>query len=157
MRVLPPVEEEIRRIVRALRTKDPLITVSGLGARAGTLPTACSSSVRATRRLCGRNGAISNARDGAVILTDVRVPRVAASFASTNKEIGTSAAPSTGPSYRGADALLKQRISIPSDAASKLSNGSPEDGLTPGGSRVQAWISPVRVLRRHTDDASAEI
>src|SRR5258708_30652854 len=30
MRVLPPVEEEIRRIVRDERAKDPLITVSGL-------------------------------------------------------------------------------------------------------------------------------
>jgi hypothetical protein len=30
MRVLPPVEEEIRRIVRDARAKDPLITVSGL-------------------------------------------------------------------------------------------------------------------------------
>ena len=30
MRVLPPVEEEIRRIVRDARAKDPLISVSGL-------------------------------------------------------------------------------------------------------------------------------
>ncbi len=30
MRVLPPVEEEIRRIVRDERAKDPLITVAGL-------------------------------------------------------------------------------------------------------------------------------
>jgi hypothetical protein len=30
MRVLPPVEEEIRRIIRDERAKDPLITVSGL-------------------------------------------------------------------------------------------------------------------------------
>jgi hypothetical protein len=30
MRVLPPVEEEIRRVVRDERAKDPLITVSGL-------------------------------------------------------------------------------------------------------------------------------
>ena len=30
MRVLPPVEEEIRRIIRDARAKDPLITVSGL-------------------------------------------------------------------------------------------------------------------------------
>jgi hypothetical protein len=30
MRVLPPVEEEIRRVVRDARAKDPLITVSGL-------------------------------------------------------------------------------------------------------------------------------
>lgn len=32
MRILPPVEEEIRRIVRDERAKDPLITVSGLKA-----------------------------------------------------------------------------------------------------------------------------
>jgi hypothetical protein len=32
MRILPPVEEEIRRIVRDERAKDPLITVSGLEA-----------------------------------------------------------------------------------------------------------------------------
>jgi hypothetical protein len=30
MRVLPPVEEEMRRIIRDERAKDPLITVSGL-------------------------------------------------------------------------------------------------------------------------------
>jgi hypothetical protein len=30
MRVLPPVEEEIRRIIRDERAKDPLITDSGL-------------------------------------------------------------------------------------------------------------------------------
>jgi hypothetical protein len=30
MRILPPVEEEIRRIIRDERAKDPLITVSGL-------------------------------------------------------------------------------------------------------------------------------
>ena len=30
MRILPPVEEEIRRIVRDERAKDPLITVLGL-------------------------------------------------------------------------------------------------------------------------------
>lgn len=30
MRILPPVEEEIRRVVRDERAKDPLITVSGL-------------------------------------------------------------------------------------------------------------------------------
>jgi hypothetical protein len=30
MRVLPPVEEQIRRIIRDDRAKDPLITVSGL-------------------------------------------------------------------------------------------------------------------------------
>jgi hypothetical protein len=30
MRILPPVEEEIRRIVRDERAKDPLITVAGL-------------------------------------------------------------------------------------------------------------------------------
>jgi hypothetical protein len=30
MRILPPVEEQIRRIVRDARAKDPLITVSGL-------------------------------------------------------------------------------------------------------------------------------
>jgi hypothetical protein len=30
MRVLPPVEEEIRRIIRDERAKDPLITVDGL-------------------------------------------------------------------------------------------------------------------------------
>ena len=30
MRVLPPIEEEIRRVVRDERAKDPLITVSGL-------------------------------------------------------------------------------------------------------------------------------
>jgi hypothetical protein len=30
MRVLPPVEEEIRRLIRDERAKDPLITVSGL-------------------------------------------------------------------------------------------------------------------------------
>jgi hypothetical protein len=30
MRVLSPVEEEIRRIIRDERAKDPLITVSGL-------------------------------------------------------------------------------------------------------------------------------
>jgi len=29
MRVLPPVEEEIRRIIRDERAKDPLITVLG--------------------------------------------------------------------------------------------------------------------------------
>src|ERR1700730_4102455 len=32
MRILPPVEEEIRRIVRDERAKDPLVTVSGLKA-----------------------------------------------------------------------------------------------------------------------------
>lgn len=32
MRVLPPVEEQIRRIIRDTRAKDPLITVSGLKA-----------------------------------------------------------------------------------------------------------------------------
>jgi hypothetical protein len=30
MRVLPPVEEQIRRLIRDERAKDPLITVSGL-------------------------------------------------------------------------------------------------------------------------------
>jgi hypothetical protein len=30
MRILPPVEEEIRRIIRDARAKDPLITVAGL-------------------------------------------------------------------------------------------------------------------------------
>jgi hypothetical protein len=30
MRILPPVEEEIRRVARDERAKDPLITVSGL-------------------------------------------------------------------------------------------------------------------------------